>query len=79
MRYQAVHNCCRERAQTAFKVNRLCIGPVPEGNRVGENPNGNEFIKNGWIEAIMSEQGTRRNSENANVLQMRDRKAPDRL
>jgi hypothetical protein len=60
-------------------VNRLCIGLVLAGNRVGENPNGNAFIKNGWDEAIMSEQRIKRNSENANVLQMKDRRTPDRL
>jgi hypothetical protein len=60
-------------------VNRLCIGLVLAGNRVGENPHGNEFIKNGWDEAIMSEQRIKRNSENAKVLQMKDRRTPDRL
>jgi hypothetical protein len=58
-------------------VNGLRIGHVPEENRVGKNSHGNEFIKNGQDEAFMSEQRIRRNSENANVLQMRDRRTPD--
>jgi hypothetical protein len=57
----------------------VCWYHVSEGNRVGENPHGNEFIKNGWDEAIMSEHWIRRNSEIANVLQMRDRRTPDRF
>ena len=49
------------------------------GDQVGANPHRNESIKSRWDEAVMSEQRMRRNSGNANVLQMTDRKATDRF